>query len=83
MGLMVALLLVIGPIDYLLVHKLFNRPELTWITFPLIRRGGGRLGRLVGHIGQGESAAFQSARHRRRRYGLGRDADVRSCSVAL
>jgi hypothetical protein len=36
MGLMVALLLVIGPIDYLLVHKLFNRPELTWITFPLI-----------------------------------------------
>lgn len=36
MGLMVALLLVIGPIDYLIVHKLFNRPELTWITFPLI-----------------------------------------------
>ncbi|HEX4073183.1 MAG TPA: hypothetical protein VHX68_18525, partial [Planctomycetaceae bacterium] len=35
MGLMVALLLVIGPIDYLLVHKLLNRPELTWITFPL------------------------------------------------
>jgi hypothetical protein len=36
MGLMVALLLVIGPIDYLLVHKLLNRPELTWLTFPLI-----------------------------------------------
>jgi hypothetical protein len=36
MGLMVAFLLVIGPIDYLIVHKLFNRPELTWITFPLI-----------------------------------------------
>jgi hypothetical protein len=36
MGLMVALLLVIGPIDYFLVHKLLNRPELTWLTFPLI-----------------------------------------------
>lgn len=35
MGLLVALLLVIGPLDYLLVHKLFHRPELTWVTFPL------------------------------------------------
>jgi hypothetical protein len=35
MGLMVALLLVVGPVDYLIVHKLFHRPELTWITFPL------------------------------------------------
>ena len=35
MGLLVALLLVIGPLDYLLVHKLLRRPELTWITFPL------------------------------------------------
>jgi hypothetical protein len=35
MGLLVALLLVIGPLDFLLVHKLFKRPELTWVTFPL------------------------------------------------
>ncbi len=35
MGLLVAFLLVIGPFDYLLVHKLFKRPELTWVTFPL------------------------------------------------
>jgi hypothetical protein len=35
MGLLVALLLVIGPIDFFLVHRLFNRPELTWITFPI------------------------------------------------
>ncbi|HUE17145.1 MAG TPA: hypothetical protein VMR25_23405 [Planctomycetaceae bacterium] len=35
MGLLVALLLVIGPLDYLIVHKLFHRPELTWVTFPL------------------------------------------------
>lgn len=35
MGLMVALLLVIGPLDYFIVHKLLHRPELTWVTFPL------------------------------------------------
>ena len=52
MGLMVALLLVIGPIDYLIVHKLFNRPELTWITFPLFIVAAAGLGRVVGHIGQ-------------------------------
>jgi hypothetical protein len=34
MGLLVALLIVIGPIDFLLVHKLLKRPELTWLTFP-------------------------------------------------
>ncbi len=27
--------LVIGPIDWLITHKLFKRPNLTWITFPL------------------------------------------------
>lgn len=26
----------IGPLDYLLVHKLLKRPELTWFTFPLM-----------------------------------------------
>lgn len=35
MGLLVALLLVVGPIDFLLVHKVLKRPELTWITFPV------------------------------------------------
>lgn len=28
-------LLAIGPFDYYLVRKLLNRPELTWLTFPL------------------------------------------------
>ncbi|MGL4944198.1 MAG: hypothetical protein ACRC46_13535 [Thermoguttaceae bacterium] len=28
-------LLVIGVGDYLLVHKVFRRPQLTWLTFPL------------------------------------------------
>ncbi len=34
MGLLLAYLIAIGPIDYLLVHKLMKRPKLTWITFP-------------------------------------------------
>jgi hypothetical protein len=29
-------LLLIGPVDYLLVRRVFKRPELTWITFPTI-----------------------------------------------
>ena len=30
-----ALLVVIGPLDYLLVHRLLNRPALTWVTLPV------------------------------------------------
>lgn len=29
-------LLMIGPLDYLLVHRLLKKPQLTWLTFPLI-----------------------------------------------
>jgi hypothetical protein len=36
MGLLAAYLLVIGPLDYLLVHRVLKRPRLTWITFPLL-----------------------------------------------
>lgn len=36
LGLLAAYLLVIGPIDYLLVHRWLRKPELTWITFPLL-----------------------------------------------
>jgi hypothetical protein len=35
MGLMVLLLLAIGPIDYLLVHRVLHRPRATWVTFPI------------------------------------------------
>ncbi len=35
MGLLGLLLIVIGPLDYLLVHRLLRRPRATWITFPL------------------------------------------------
>ncbi len=36
MGLLAALVLIVGPIDFLLVHKVLRRPELTWFTFPLL-----------------------------------------------
>lgn len=35
MGLMVLLLLAIGPIDYFVVHRLLHWPRATWITFPI------------------------------------------------
>lgn len=34
-GLMGLYLLIVGPVDYLLVHRLFKRPHLTWVTLPL------------------------------------------------
>lgn len=36
MGLLVVYLLVVGPLDYLVVHHLFRRPELTWVTFAFL-----------------------------------------------
>jgi hypothetical protein len=33
MGLLIAYLLVIGPLDYLVVNRWLKRPELTWFTF--------------------------------------------------
>ncbi|MCY2966700.1 MAG: hypothetical protein NT069_24240, partial [Planctomycetota bacterium] len=37
--LILATVVVLGPLDYLLVHRLFRRPELTWITFPVLAAG--------------------------------------------
>ncbi len=33
-GLAVAFLLLVGPLDYLLVHRLLRQPRLTWLTLP-------------------------------------------------
>jgi hypothetical protein len=35
-GLLIVYILLIGPLDYLLVHRLLKRPRLTWVTFPLL-----------------------------------------------
>ncbi len=34
-GLLAVYLLLIGPVDYLLVHRLLKRPQLTWVTLPV------------------------------------------------
>jgi hypothetical protein len=34
MATLLAIVLLVGPIDYLIVHRLLKRPALTWITFP-------------------------------------------------
>lgn len=36
MGWLLFYIVLIGPIDYLLVHRLLRRPRLTWVTFPLM-----------------------------------------------
>jgi hypothetical protein len=36
MGLILVYVAVIGPLDYVLVHRLLRRPELTWLTFPIL-----------------------------------------------
>jgi len=54
MGLLVGLLLVIGPVDYLLVHKVLKRPHLTWLTFPLFAIAGAGLAVWWGHSAKGD-----------------------------
>jgi hypothetical protein len=36
MGLIIAYVIFLGPLDYFLVHRLLKRPQLTWITFPAL-----------------------------------------------
>ncbi|MGE0375296.1 MAG: hypothetical protein AB7I48_17870 [Planctomycetaceae bacterium] len=36
MGWIVVYLLLVGPVDYLVVHRILRRPHLTWITLPLL-----------------------------------------------
>jgi hypothetical protein len=34
MTLLIVYLMIIGPIDYFLVHRLFRNPRMTWVSFP-------------------------------------------------
>ena len=45
MGLILLYIVVIGPLDYFLVQRVFRRPELTWLTFLLFVAAGVFLGR--------------------------------------
>ena len=35
MGTLLALLLLVGPLDYLIVHRILQRPHWTWVTLPV------------------------------------------------
>jgi hypothetical protein len=39
MGLILLYVAVIGPLDYLLVHRILRRPELTWFSFAVLAAG--------------------------------------------
>ncbi|WP_145310582.1 hypothetical protein [Gimesia fumaroli] len=36
MGLVLFYLLLVGPLDYFLVHRILKKPHITWITFPVL-----------------------------------------------
>jgi len=36
MGLLIVYMVLIGPVDYWIVHRLLRRPQLTWVTFPVL-----------------------------------------------
>ena len=58
MGLLVAYLLVVGPLDYILVHSVLKRPRLTWITFPLLVIAAGALAVRGAQTTNGELVRF-------------------------
>lgn len=58
MGLLVAYLLVIGPLDYFLVHRVLKRPRMTWITFPLLVIAAGALAVRGAQTTNGEEIRF-------------------------
>ncbi len=36
MGMLAALLVVVGPLDYFFVHRILNKPHLTWVSYPIL-----------------------------------------------
>lgn len=58
MGLIVLYLLVIGPLDYLIVHRLLRRPHLTWLTFPVMVVLGCTVGILLARQSNGDELRF-------------------------
>lgn len=49
--------LLIGPLDFLLAHRLWKRPRLTWVTFPLLIVAMTVLTVLAGNVTGGSSSA--------------------------
>lgn len=55
MAWLLALLVVVGPIDYLIVHRVLKKPFLTWVTFPLFAAISGLLASTFSTSLNGES----------------------------
>lgn len=53
LGLVLLYLLIIGPADYFLVHRVLKRPQLTWLTFPGIVVVGALLARSAAQSSNG------------------------------
>lgn len=53
LGLVLLYLLLIGPADYLLVHRVLKKPHLTWVTFPTIVVMGALLARTAAQTANG------------------------------
>lgn len=43
LGLLLGLLFVVGPLDYLFVHRILKKPHFTWISYPILVAGCGLL----------------------------------------
>ncbi len=43
MGWIILYLLLVGPVDYLIVHRMLRRPHLTWVTLPILVLGSAAL----------------------------------------
>jgi hypothetical protein len=52
---LLGLLLIIGPLDYLIVHRLLKRPHWTWITFPLFVVGASVVASALANSSNGRS----------------------------
>ena len=53
LGLVLLYLLIIGPADYFLVHRVLKKPQLTWLTFPAIVVVGALLARSAAQSANG------------------------------
>ncbi len=43
MGALLALIMLVGPLDYIIVHRILQRPHWTWVTLPILVLGFGCL----------------------------------------
>ena len=57
MGLLLGLLFIVGPLDYVFVHRILKKPHFTWISYPLLVAASGLFASWLANSSNG------SARH--------------------